>query len=164
MLASPNNRLAKMVARLGNLWAAAEQDFKLGQIEAVGIGLALWKTILQRDIRNVVIGTSLRRIISRAISMRVDRLLYVLVGRHQLGVRKRGAEIGVHAMRHIMRKCDRTSEVGGKADCRNAFPSVDRQLYADVTEALMPQLTAYTFWQYGGPTEVLLGPEEQAIS
>ena len=99
----------------------------------------MFKNHSTNDIRPICIGSSLRRLITKAYNAKLRALLESITKDHQLGIKKGGYEIGVHAARALANECKSSGEALLKLDFENAFNRVDRALLLDLVIALVPE-------------------------
>ena len=88
-----------------------------------------WKT---DDVRPVASGSSVRRLLGRALADKIRRRVEGLVEDHQVGLKKAGYEIGIHAARHLSKRSRLSGKVILLIDFENAFNQVDRKLLLDL--------------------------------
>ena len=67
-----------------------------------------WKT---DDVRPVASGSAIRRLMGRALGEKIRRRVEGLTEDHQLGLKKTGYEIGVHAARYLAWRCRSSADV-----------------------------------------------------
>ena len=104
-----------------------------------------WET---DDVRPVASGSSVRRLLGRAIAEKIRRRVEGLTDDHQLGLKQTGYEIGVHSARHLAKKCRLSGYVMLLLDFENAFNRVDRALLLQLVIALVPEAANAFWWLY----------------
>ena len=71
-----------------------------------------------------------------------------MVEDHQLGLKKAGYEIGIHAARHLSKRSRLSGKVILLIYFENAFNQVDRKLLLDLVIALVPEAVSVFWWLY----------------
>ena len=104
-----------------------------------------WKT---NDVRPVASGSSVRRLLGRALADKIRKRVEKLTQDHQLGLKRTGYEIGIHAARHLAKRSRLSGKVILLLDFENAFNRVDRALLLDLVIALVPEAASVFWWLY----------------
>ena len=106
--------------------------------------------------RPIAAGESLRRIIGKVLCARVKGKAEAFFAPLQFGVAcSHGTERVVHRARRFWEACgDHHDACMVKWDFRNAFNSIARSAILPLVEREFPELSTWTWWTYGEPTNL----------
>jgi len=109
------------------------------------------------DLRPIVIGFALRRLVSKCANSFGTGQLHQYFGALQLGVgTKSGCEAAIHSARRYIQHMP-TNCVLAKLDCSNAFNSLHRQDMLLATLDKIPEVYAYVYSAYSSPSQLFFG-------
>ena len=109
------------MTKLANRWARGDYALDIGTLLAMGRLIPLFENNKDESIRPICISSSLRRLITKAYNRHLKASLESITKSHQLGVKRAGYEIGLHAARALAIRCLRTVEAILLLDFENAF-------------------------------------------
>ena len=158
---SPSNSLANTLASLANRIGKGHFNETLGATWAAGRLIPLIqeetdsKTRKQKlKIRPIIVGDTVRRIIVRAYSCKVQEDINAICGDHQLNVIKGGYDVGIHAARAELKRSVRNGNCALKVDFKNAFNSIRRTFFLELIAAWTPQLLPFAWLYYASESNV----------
>ena len=143
---SPSNSLANTLARLANRIGKGHFNETIGATWAAGRLIPLIRQEVSKQskpklkLRRIIVGDTVRRILVRAISSKVQNDISGICGDHQLNVIKGGYDVGIHAARAALKRCKRNGNCALKVDFKNAFNSIRRSFFLELIAAWLPQL------------------------
>ena len=155
VLNSSGNKCAKMLAAWANRWARGDYDTSMGAILAMSRLIPIYKDWKTDDVRPVACGSSIRRLLGRAIAEKTRKRVEGLTEDHQLGLKKTGYEIGIHSARHLAERSRISGMVILLLDFENAYNLVDRGLLLELVIALVPGAAGAFWWLYERETELM---------
>ena len=159
-----NHRVAIIIARIATRWGKGDFSPVVGELAAGGRLIGLYKNEAKTDIRPIVVGSALRRLICKAFAREVRNKLHALVSNHQLGVLQGGYEVGVHTMRKLVEQCKESGEVIMVLDFKNAFNSCDRNLMLQLVAAHVPELARLVQWLYQNESHLVTSRGDTVLS
>ena len=152
---SPGNRCAKALAWWANRWARGDFDTHLGALLAMSRLLPIYKDLKTDDVRPVACGSAVRRLLGKCLGEKIRKRVGELTKEHQLGLKRTGYEIGVHAARSLAEKCKRNGHAMLLLDFENAYNRADRALLLEIAIAVVPEAGQALWWFYERETELV---------
>ena len=164
VLHSPGNRCAKVMATLANRWARGDFDSTFGKLWAMGRLNPLFKNNHDERVRPICVGSSLRRLLTKAYNVHLKARLETITESHQLGTKRAGYEIGVHAARAIAKRCLENGWAILIIDIENAFNTADRNLILRLLAAHIPEAAKLFWWFYHLETTLITSNGDEVLN
>ena len=152
------------MAKLANRWARGDYDSDIGKLWAMGRLIPLFKNNKDESIRPICVSSSLRRLLTRAYNTHLKASLESITESHQLGTKRAGYEIGVHAARALALRCRSTKEAILLLDFENTFNTADRNLILKLAVAHIPEAARILWWLYHAETKLFISTGEEVTN
>ena len=139
-------------------------DSTFGKLWAKGRWIPLFKNNQDERVRPICVGSSLRRLLTKAYNSHLKSRLETITESHQLGTKRAGYEIGVHAARAIANKCRENGCAILIIDIENAFNTADRNLILKLLAAHIPEAAKLFWWLYHLETTLITSNGDEVLN